>query len=107
MKQVSGVKSGQQWLSFAVCLLHLVNSARTAAHSPGSGGDDSSLQISIKVMFIYMQITKSDKQFGVCSYPCLPCGQDSTLLRMPTLRTGGQAYPFMCNQPQNRQEAMR
>ncbi|KPB11784.1 hypothetical protein AC519_4539 [Pseudomonas savastanoi] len=43
-------------------LLHLVNSARTAAHSVGSEGDDSSLQISIKVMFIYMQITKSDKQ---------------------------------------------
>ncbi|KPZ05167.1 hypothetical protein ALO41_101274 [Pseudomonas amygdali pv. ulmi] len=59
-------------------LLHLVNSARTAAHSVGSEGDDSSLQISIKVMFIYMQITKSDKQKGVRSYPCLPCGQDST-----------------------------
>ncbi|OSO00776.1 hypothetical protein BV326_01817 [Pseudomonas syringae pv. actinidiae] len=66
------------WSVACCCLLHLVNSARTAAHSFGSGGDDSSLQISIKVMFIYMQITESDKQFAFPSYPHLPCGQDST-----------------------------
>ncbi len=76
MKQGSGVSLEKP---AARCfLLHLVNSARTAAHSPGSEGDDSSLQLSIKVMFIYMQITKSDKKNDPCSYPCLPCGQDST-----------------------------
>ncbi|KPW60346.1 hypothetical protein ALO80_101085 [Pseudomonas caricapapayae] len=57
------------------CLLHLVNSARTAAHSPGSEGDDSSLQISIKVMFIYMQITKSDKQKVPAHVPACRVGK--------------------------------
>lgn len=40
---------------------HLDNSARTVAHSLRSGGEDTSLPLSVKVMFIYMQIAKSDK----------------------------------------------
>lgn len=37
------------------------NSARTVAHSLRSGGEDTSLEISVKVMFIYKQIAKNDK----------------------------------------------
>lgn len=46
---------------------HLDNSAsaRTVAHSMRSGGEDTSLLISVKVMFIYMQIAKSDMHHAI------------------------------------------
>ena len=49
-------------------------------HSLRSGGEDTSLPLSVKVMFIYKQIAKSDKPRRLDAYPCLKQGQCSALL---------------------------
>lgn len=39
------------------------NNLRARSRTPrGSGGEDTSKGLSVKVMFIYMQITKNDKR---------------------------------------------